>query len=69
MLGCQSDRTTPPRPLREELFKLYYNIVRTYTKNPVKTVNHCFLTHKYLRESGFAEFAFVSPDSIIKLLT
>ena len=35
--------------------------------NPVKTVNHCkslFLTHKYLRETGFAEFAWVSPENL-----
>ena len=31
MLGCQSDRTTFPNHV-EELFKLYYNIVRTYAK-------------------------------------
>ena len=24
-----------------------------------------FLTHKYLRETGFAEFAFVSPDNVV----
>ena len=29
MLGCQSDRTTPPNRV-ELLFKLYENIIRTY---------------------------------------
>ncbi|MDE5082660.1 MAG: hypothetical protein O4803_10275, partial [Trichodesmium sp. St15_bin1_1] len=38
---------------------------RTYAKNPVKTVNHCFLTHQYLGETGFAEFDFVSLDKYL----
>ena len=52
MLGCQSDRTTSPNRV-EELFKLYYNIVRTYAKKPGFDSKSLFLTHKYLRETGF----------------
>ena len=44
MLGCQSDRTTSPNRV-EELFKLYYNIVRTYAKKPGFDSKSLFLTH------------------------
>ena len=36
--------------------------MRTYAKKPGFYGKSLFLTHKYLRETGFAEFAFVSPE-------
>ena len=41
--------------------------MRTYPKKSGFYGKSLFLTHKYLRETGFAEFAYVSPE-YIKLL-
>ena len=38
------------------------NIHRTYANKPGFDSKSLFLTHKYLGETGFAEFACVSPD-------
>ena len=40
---------------------------KTYAKKPGFDSKSLFLTHKYLGETGFGEFAFVSPD-IVNLL-
>ncbi|MDE5120290.1 MAG: hypothetical protein O4965_09250 [Trichodesmium sp. St19_bin1] len=39
-------------------------VIRTYAKKPGFDSKSLFLTHKYLRETGFAEFAFVSPEIV-----
>ena len=58
MLGCQSDRTTPPNRV-EELFKLYYNIVRTYAQALHERESECQKAPTYsvlkvdLRKSRF----------------
>jgi hypothetical protein len=36
--------------------------IRTYANKPGFDSKSLFLTHKYLRETGFAEFACVSPE-------
>ena len=41
---------------KQKLFKY-----RTYAKKPGQDSKSLFLTHKYLRETWFAEFACVSP--------
>ena len=38
---------------------------RTYANKPGFDSKSLFLTDKYLRETGFAEFAWVSPDYIM----
>ena len=40
------------------------NWIRTYANKPGFDSKSLFLTHKYLRETGFAEFAWVSPVDI-----
>ena len=42
---------------KQKLFKY-----RTYAKKPGQDSKSLFLTHKYLPETWFAEFAWVSPD-------
>ena len=41
---------------------------RTYAKKPGFDSKSLFLTHKYLRETGFVQFAWVSPVEFLFIL-